>query len=137
MSENPTPAHPADQTAAARTIGQLVATATDDVKGLITDHIALAKAEVSAGAKTMGKGAGLLGGAAFVALLGLIFLFHTLATVLALWLPVWAGYAIVTAILFLTGALLGLVGVKALKKARPVPERAIASAQSALADLKP
>ena len=118
-----------------RTIGQLVVSATDEVKGLVQDHIALAKAEVTAGAKVMGKGAGLLGGAAFMGLLGLIFLFHSLARVIAIWLPVWAGYLIITATLLLVAAILGLVGVKALKSAKPVPERAIASAQTTIADL--
>ena len=120
-----------------RTIGQLVADATHDVQGLVRSEIALAKAEVQQGAKIMGKGAGLLGAAAFVALIGLIFLFHTLAQVIAVWLPVWAGYLIVTVLLLLVAAVLGLMGKSALQKAKPVPERAIAQAQKTIADLKP
>ena len=122
---------------AQRTIGQLVADATHDLQGIVRSEIALAKAEVSQGAKVMGKGAGLLAGAAFVALLGLIFLFHTIANVLAIWLPVWVGYLITTGLLFLVAAVLGLVGVKALKRAKPVPERAIAEAQATVAAIKP
>ncbi len=135
MSENPTPP-PAPLAPQARTIGQLVVSASDEIKGLVEDHIALAKAEVTQGAKIMGKGAALLGGAAFLGLLGLIFLFHSLARVLAIWLPVWAGYLIITGVLFLVAAILGMVGAKALKKAKPVPEKAIASAQHTVADLK-
>ncbi len=119
-----------------RTIGQLVADATHDVQGIVRSEIALAKAEVSAGAKVMGKGAGLLGGAAFVALLGLIFLFHTLAQVIAIWLPVWAGYGITTLVLLLVAAVLGLLGKKALETAKPAPSRAIAEAQQTIATLK-
>ena len=84
----------------------------------------------------MGKGAGLLAGAGFVALLGLIFLFHTLAQVIAIWLPAWAGYAITTGLLFLAAAVLGLIGKNALSKARPKPERAIAEAEKTIAALK-
>ncbi len=119
-----------------RTIGQLVADATHDVQGIVRSEIALAKAEVSAGAKVMGKGAGLLGGAAFVALLGLIFLFHTLAQVIAIWLPVWAGYGITTLVLLLVAAVLGLLGKKALETAKPAPSRAFAEAQQTIATLK-
>ncbi|KGN32150.1 membrane protein [Knoellia sinensis KCTC 19936] len=119
-----------------RTIGQLVADATHDVQGIIRSEIALAKAEVSGGAKVMGKGAGLLGGAAFLGLLGLIFLFHTLARVIAEWLPVWAGYGIVTLVLFIIAAILGVLGKNALAKAKPAPKRAISEAQQTIATLK-
>ena len=130
MSENRTPVAESQ-----RTIGQLVADATHDVQGLVKSEIALAKAEVQQGAKVLGKGAGLLAGAGFVALLGLIFLFHTLAQVIAIWLPAWAGYAITTGLLFLVAAVLGLIGKNALSKARPKPERAIAEAEKTIAAL--
>jgi len=124
------------QTGPERTVGQLVADATHDVQGIVRSEIALAKAEVSSGAKVMGKGAGLLGGAAFLGLLGLIFLFHTLARVIDIWLPVWAGYGIVTLILLIVAGVLGLLGKKALEKAKPKPSRAIAEARQTIAALK-
>ena len=118
-----------------RSLGQLVASATAEMSALVHDEIALAKAEVSSSAKVMGKGAGLLGGAAFLGLLGLIFLFHTLARVIGEWLPVWAGYGIVTLVLFIIAAILGLLGKNALAKAKP-PSRTIAEAQQTIATLK-
>jgi hypothetical protein len=120
----------------ARTIGQLVADASREMSTLVRSEIDLAKAEVTGGLKIAGKGAGLLGGAAFVALLGLIFLFHTLAHVLDIWLPLSASYAIVTALLFLIAAVFGLLGKKALTKAKPKPEQAIAEAEKTLAAVK-
>lgn len=120
-----------------RTIGQLVADATADVQGLVRSEIALAKAEVQQGAKLLGKGAGLLAGAGILAVFALIYLFHGLAQVIAIWLPVWAGYLIVTAVLLLVAAVLGLLGKKALQSAKPVPERAIAEAEKTIATLKP
>jgi hypothetical protein len=119
-----------------RTIGQLVADATHDLQGVVRGEIALAKAEITSGAKTMGKGAGLLAGAAFLGVFGLVFLFHTVARLIAVWLPVWAGYAIVTAVLFLVTAVLALLGRKALQEAQPSPERAIDQGKQTIAVLK-
>lgn len=119
-----------------RTVGQLVSDASHDVSALVRSEIQLAKSEVTAGLKIGGKGAGLLGGAGFLALLGLIFLFHTLAHVIDVWLPLWAGYLIVTLLLFAVAGVLALVGIKALKKAKPVPEKAIRNAQETVEAIK-
>lgn len=119
-----------------RTIGQLVADATHDLEGIVQSNIALAKAEITKGVGTLGKGAGFFGAAAFVALLGLIFLFHTIAQVLALWLPVWAGYAITMVLLFVVAGLLALLGKKTVSKAKPMPDRAIAQAQQTIESIK-
>jgi hypothetical protein len=119
-----------------RTIGQLVADASHDISGIVRSEIALAKAEVSSGAKVMGRGAGLLVGAAVLGVFGLIFLLHTLAQVIAIWLPLWAGYLIVTVVLFIVTAVLGLLGKKALSTANPTPERAITQAQLTVAAVK-
>jgi hypothetical protein len=116
-----------------RTIGQLVADATHDVQGIVRSEIALAKAEVTSGAKVMGKGAGMLAAAGVLAVFGLTFLFHTLAHVLDLWLPLWAGYAIVTGVILLGAGILGLLGRKALRSAQPKPEKAIEQAQATVA----
>ena len=119
-----------------RTIGQLVADATHDVSTIVRSEIALAKAEIAADAKRAGAGAGMFGAAAFVALLGLIFLFHTLANVLDVWLPLWAGYLITTVLLFLIAAILGLVGKNSMSKVKPKPERTIRNAQETIEAIK-
>jgi len=119
-----------------RTLGQLVADATQDISTIVRSEIALAKAEVTAEAKIAGKGAGMLAGAAFVGLLGLIFLFHTLANVLDVWLPLWAGYLITTVVLFLLATILGLVGKNSMSKVKPKPERTIKNAQETIEAIK-
>lgn len=119
-----------------RTLGQLVADATQDISTIVRSEIAMAKAEVTAEAKIAGKGAGMLAGAAFVGLLGLIFLFHTLANVLDVWLPLWAGYLITTVVLFLLAAILGLVGKNSMSKVKPKPERTIKNAQETIEAIK-
>lgn len=119
-----------------RTIGQLVADATHDLEGIVRGEIALAKAEVADGAKVIGKGVGLLLGAAFLALMGFVFLLHSAAWGISEWLPVWAGYLIVAVVVMIIGGVLGLLGKKALDNARPAPERAIDQAQQTIAVLK-
>lgn len=119
-----------------RTIGQLVADATADISMIVRNEIALAKAEITGEAKLAGKGAGLLAGAAFVGLLGVIFLFITIANVIAIWLPLWAGYLITTGLLFLVAAILGIVGKNNVTKVQPKPERTIKNAQETIEVLK-
>jgi uncharacterized membrane protein len=119
-----------------RSLGQLVADATADISTIVRSEIALAKAEITGEAKIAGRGAGLLAGAAFVALLGLIFLFHSIAQIIGIWLPLWAGYLITTGILFALAAILGVVGRNALNKVQPKPERTIKNAQDTIEALK-
>ena len=119
-----------------RTVGQLVADASHDISALVQNEIQLAKAEVTKGLGFGGKGAGLLGGAAFLGLLGLIFLFHTLAHVIDVWLPLWAGYLIVTLLLFAVAGILALVGKSALKGFKGKPERAITSSKETVDTVK-
>ena len=119
-----------------RTIGQLVADATHDLEGIVRGEIALAKAEVTTGAKVIGKGVGLLAGAAFLGLMALVFFLHSAAWGIAEWLPVWAGYLIVATVVLIIAAVLALLGKKALDKAQPSPDRAIDQAQQTIAVLK-
>ena len=48
----------------------------------------------------------------------------------------WAGYLIVTLLLFAVAGILALAGIKALKKAKPVPEKAIRNAQETVEAIK-
>ena len=119
-----------------RTLGQLVADATHDMSTIVRSEIALAKAEITTEAKTAGKSAAMFGAAAFVGLLGLIFLFHTIVAVLDIWLPEWAGYLITTGLLFLVAAILALLGRNSMKKIKGKPERTIKNAQETVQALK-
>jgi len=119
-----------------RTIGQLVADATHDVSTIVRNEIALAKAEITSDVKKAGTGAGMFAAAGFVALLGLIFLFHTIVAVIDIWLPEWAGYLITTGLLFLVAAVLALLGRSSMKKMQGKPERTIKNAQDTIETLK-
>jgi protein-S-isoprenylcysteine O-methyltransferase Ste14 len=119
-----------------RTIGQLVADATHDISSIVHNEIALAKTELADDAKAAAKGAGMFGAAAVVGLLGLIFLFHTVALVIHIWLPISASYGITTALLFLVAGGLALVGKKSVQGVKGKPERTIRNAQETISTVK-
>ncbi|GMA38288.1 phage holin family protein [Mobilicoccus caccae] len=132
----PTP-DPAAPRASDPTLGRLVADATENLSGIIRDEIALAKAEISVDVNKGVKGAAMFAVAGVLALLGLIFLLHTIALgINALGLPMWASYLIVTLVLFVIAGILALVGKSALSKIKGKPERTIDSAQKSVEAVK-
>ena len=90
----------------------------EDLSALVKAEIALAKAELSEGAKAKAMGAGAFGAAGVMGWLGLQGLLITLGFVLAIWLPGWAAALIVTAILLLGAGIAAMVGKR--KMATPV-----------------
>jgi hypothetical protein len=122
-------------------IRALVATAVADLQRLIKAQIALAKLELQQSGRAAGKTGIFIVGALSMAGMGGIFVLVALAYVLvALGLPVWAGFGIVALVLFIIAAILGLLGKKESTKIKG-PERSIAEAeqtrdtlQSALGD---
>jgi hypothetical protein len=120
-----------------RTLGQLVASATQDISLLVRSEIALAKAEISVQLKKAGTGGGLLAAAAVIVFYSVYFIFTTIAEGLkALGLPAWAAYLIVTVFMLLVAALLAWLGVRKLKTVNPTPEKAIASTQQTIEGIK-
>jgi tetrahydromethanopterin S-methyltransferase subunit G len=105
-----TAATPSEQQAADNSLGDLVSTVTRDMSTLIRQEIELAKAELTQSGKRVGKGSGLLGGAAIAGYLTILFL--SLAAWVALgvliglaWsaVVVAAFWAIVAVVLAITG----------------------------------
>jgi hypothetical protein len=109
------------------TIGRLVADASRDISTLLSKEIELAKSELKVSVRNGGTGAGLLAGAAFLAVLGVIMLSFTIVYFIN-----WGGaglalhwaFLIVTVFWFLVAGILIWIGVNKLKKVGP-PERAI------------
>jgi putative superfamily III holin-X len=109
------------------TIGRLVADASRDISTLVSKEIALAKSELKVSIRAGGIGAGLLAGAAFVAVLGVIMLSFTIVYFIN-----WGGsglalhwaYLIVTGFWFALAGLAVWLGIKKLKQVGP-PEKAI------------
>lgn len=116
---------------AEKSLGQLVAGATEDVSALIRGEIALAKSELKVSVSSAGIGAGLFAGAGFLAVLAIILLTITAALGLEeAGLPGWLSFLIVAVFLILVAAVLALIGKNAFKKVGP-PRRTIASVQDA------
>lgn len=120
-----------------RTLGQLVASASQDVSTIVRGEIDLAKAEISRAAQFAGMGAGMLAGAGVFALYALGFLLTALAWgLVAAGLATWLGFLIVAVLLLIIAGVLALVGRRALKRANLKPQQAIDSTQKTIAALK-
>lgn len=121
-----------------RSLGQLVADASTDLKSIVKDEIALAKVEVKADVSKGGKGAGLLAGAGLFALYMLGFLLLALAWgIHAAGLSIWLSMLITAGVLLVITLILALLGISALKKIKGKPARAIDNAQRTVAAVKP
>ena len=97
--------------------------ALDDVRDLIREEVALARAEVRYEASKVGA-AGIQFGVAAVALwFAGMFLFTAGALGLAALLnwPAWAGFAVVSALLAVAGAVAFMSGRRAVRAVQPLP----------------
>jgi uncharacterized membrane protein YqjE len=109
-----------------QSIGSLVKEATAHVSTLVRAEVELARAEVTAEVKKGLQGSIFFIVALVIVLFSLFFLFFTVAAVIAIWLPVWASFAITFGIMVLAAGLFGLLGYLRVRKIRK-PERTIAS----------
>lgn len=121
MTDDPTPS---EQKAATTSLGDLMGEVTQDLSVLVRQEIALAKAELKDSAGKAGKGAGMLGGAGYAALMAIFFLS------VALW---WAlGYlvglawsAVIVALIWAAiAAVLYFQGRNQLKRVKGAPRTA-------------
>src|SRR4051812_7401919 len=120
-------------------LGEIVTEVSSKASLLVREEIELAKAEVTQKVSRLAKGAGFFAGAGILGVFGLIYLFHMLALGLADWfsLKVWVGYAIVTVAIFVITAVLGLLGLRSVKKGTPpMPELAIEEAKKTKAAIE-
>ena len=119
--------------ASEKSLGELVATATKDLSLLVSQEVALAKAELKKEVAHAGKGAGMLGGAGFTGLFALIFLSISLAYAIS-WFGIGLGWGffIVGMLYLVVAAVLALLGKKQLSKVGP-PEKTIATVKDDVA----
>jgi uncharacterized membrane protein YqjE len=102
-----------------RGIGELVKDLANQTSTLVRQEIRLAQAEVTERGKTAGKGAGMLGGAAVAALLGLGVLTAMIVIALDGALALWLAALIVTVLWLAIAAVLAQSGKKALQASTP------------------
>jgi len=113
-------------------LGDIVGEVSSKASLLVREEIELAKAEVTTKLGKLGRGAAIGAAAGFFALLGLIFLLHTLAWLFTelLSVEIWVGFGIVTLLLFVLAGVAGFLAYKFVKRgAPPTPDLAIEEAK--------
>jgi hypothetical protein len=120
-----------------QSLGELVATATRDLSALVHQEIELAKSELAEQVKRGAVGAGLLGGAALLALLGFFLLCFAAAFGIAAGgdIPVWAGFLCIAGLFVIVGGALSLVGIRAFASMSG-PDRTKATVKEGLASIR-
>ncbi|MDR6167597.1 hypothetical protein QE367_001801 [Microbacterium paludicola] len=121
MTDNPTPS---EQQAATTSLGDLLGEVTRDLSELMRQEINLAKAELKESGTRAGKGAGMLGGAGYAALMAIFFL--SIALWWALGHLVGLGWsAVIVAVIWgIIAAVLYALGRKQLARVQGAPQTA-------------
>jgi len=114
--------------------GALLKGLADDATTLIRQEILLARQELQEGLTASAKASALLVAAGVLGLYAFGFLLYTIGE--AIGGPPWLGFAIVTLVLLIVVAVLGLVGKKRLAASKVTPEKAKAELQTTANELK-
>ena len=124
-----------------KSLGEIVADVSEKASQLVREEIELAKAEIKDKVSKLTRGAGVAAAAGVFLVFGVTMFFHGLAWFLDdvfNWEDnVWAGFAVVTGVLFLLAILAGLVALRLFKKGSPpTPDLAIQEAKRTRAELE-
>jgi hypothetical protein len=114
--------------------GELLKGLADDATTLVRQEILLARQELQEGLTKSAQASALLVAAGVLGLYAFGFLLYTIGE--AIGGPPWLGFAIVTAVLLIVVAVLGLVGRKRLAASKVAPEKAKAELQTTASELK-
>ena len=124
-----------------KSLGEIVAEVSEKASQLVREEIELAKAEVTGKLSKLTRGAAVGAAAGVFLIFGITMFFHTMA-----WLlddlfnwddNIWAGFAVVTVVLFLLAILAGLLAFRLVKKGSPpTPDLAIEEAKRTRAQLE-
>ena len=106
-----------------RPLGAVITSAIDGTRTLMKKQVELAKIEVTEAVSVRAKGAGMMAGAAVMALFALGFVAAAGSVALALVLPAWAANLIVGLVFVAIAGVLALVGRNAIRNAPTTPER--------------
>lgn len=117
-----------------QSIGALVRDATTHLSTLIRAEVELARSEITAEVKQGVRGSLFFIIALTMAILLMPFLLTTIALVIAIWLPQWAGFAIVTGLMVLVAVLSAFIGWRRVRRLRG-PRRTISSVRDTAAAL--
>ncbi|WP_240757588.1 phage holin family protein [Nakamurella flava] len=116
-------------------MGELVKDVTTHMSTLVRSEIELAKLEVTSSVKQGATGAVFFAAAGVIGAFSLFFFFFMLGEILAIWLPRWASFTIVFALMVVLAAAFAFLGLRKVKKVRK-PEKTIASLEQTAQTLK-
>jgi hypothetical protein len=120
-----------------RTVGQLVAGATQDISEIVRAEVALAKAELAVSAKNGAVAGGMFAAGGYLGFLASILLVIAAAYGLTeAGLRPWLAFLILAVALLIIAGLLALIGKSRIGHVGP-PRRAIASTRQSIAAVKP
>ena len=124
-----------------KNLGEIVSEVSEKASLLVRQEIDLAKAEVTSKVSKLGRGAAIGAAAGVFLIFGVTMFFHGLAWFLNDLMnwndTVWAGFAVVTGLLFLLAILAAFVALRLFKKgAPPTPDMAIEEAKRTRAQLE-
>lgn len=118
-------------------VGELLKTVKEEGSTLAAQELKLAKAEMGGKAKEIGIGAGMFGGAGYVASLASLTLTLTIIFALAEVMPAWLAALIVTVVYGAVAAVLALRAKKKLQQAGPpIPEQTVESVKQTIETVK-
>jgi uncharacterized membrane protein YqjE len=115
-----------------KNLGEIVSEVSEKASTLVRQEIELAKAEVTEKVGKLGRGAAIGAAAGVFLVFGITMFFHFLAFFLADLMDweIWAGYGVVTAVLFVLAILAAFIAMRLFKKgAPPTPDLAIEEAK--------
>jgi uncharacterized membrane protein YqjE len=129
------------QDTSSKSLGEIVAEVSEKASQLVREEIELAKAEVTDKVSKLTRGAAVAAAAGVFLIFGVTMFFHGLAWFLDdvfNWEDnIWAGFAVVTGLLFLLAILAGLMAFRLFKKGSPpTPDLAIEEAKRTRAELE-
>jgi len=114
---------PSEEKAATTSLGDLLGEVTTDLSTLMRQELALAKAELKESATRAGKGAGMMGGAAYAGLMAVFFLTVALWWALGAYLVGLGWSAVIVAVLWgVIALILFLIGRKEIKNVEGAPQ---------------
>ena len=122
---------PPGSNGADKNLGEIVSEVSEKASLLVREEIELAKAEVTAKAKTMARGAGVGAAAGVFLVFAVVMFLNTLAWFLVelLSVEIWVGFGLTTLILILFAGIAGLLAKKWLSAGPPTPDMAIEEAK--------
>jgi hypothetical protein len=117
--------------------GELIARASRQIRHLVGQELALARAELAEKGKDAGRGARLFGGAGVVAIYGGGAMVAAAVAGLAVVWPIWVAALVVGVVLLAVACVLALAGRKQVGRAvPPMPEKATASVKADAREIK-